>query len=102
MARKRLDAVSAEIDELRFEYVGLNSLHDGNCVAQEPAEVRLRIAARTRNRELADEVASLAMRLYWGPAGVSGMTSSVRRALRPVEAFLGRDLVQLETEVVEA
>jgi len=92
--------MGSEIEEIRVEYIGLNALHDGNHVGGEPAEVRLRLAARARSREGAEDVKSLCLQLYWGPAGGGAMSGDVRRALRTVDVFLPRDLIKLEVEVV--
>ena len=55
VVQERLRRRGLTYDEMRVDYIGLNSLH-GNDAMQcpEPYEVRLRIAARTPDRKAAD------------------------------------------------
>jgi hypothetical protein len=103
IVRKRLGPLMVEIDAVRFDYIGFSSLFGDNFVVQgPPADVRLRVAARTRSRDVADAVVDICGYLGWGPAGGGGPLREVRKAIDTVEAFLPRELVHLETEVVTA
>ncbi len=74
--RKRVNDLNLEIEELHFEYVGLNACHEQ--VPEEIAggdenEIQLRIAARGRHKEhlktLSKEIAPL---ILTGPPGATG------------------------------
>lgn len=86
VARERLKICGIHLDELRVDYIGLNSLHgDASLLPKEPPyEVRLRFAGRSRNRSdatrLANEVETLVSK---GP----GMSSLPRKYVREVLAI---------------
>jgi hypothetical protein len=62
----------------------------------------LRVAARTHSEEAARAVAHEVELLYFGPAGGGGNTWSVVPALGVTPAYVPRELVPLETEVLTA
>ena len=86
MVRERLEIGGIRLDELRVDYIGLNSLHgDASILPKEPPyEVRLRVAGRSRTRReavrLANEVETLVSK---GP----GMSSLPRKYVREVLAI---------------
>jgi hypothetical protein len=100
IVRKRLEPLAAEIDEIRFDLVGLNSLAGGVIGGGYPPEVRLRVAARCRNRQVAEAVSYEVEYLYFGPAGAGGATGSVVPAIGVTPAFIPRASVNLQTEVL--
>src|SRR5207248_232775 len=71
MVADRLEAAGLKLDELRIDLIGCDAL-GGSVVARrpEPAEVRLRVAARCASSELAREI-GLEVKALWlaGPAG---------------------------------
>lgn len=83
VVRERLANTGVKIDELRVDYIGVNSLHgDASIVSTAaPYEVRLRVAGRTKDKrdavKLANEVETLVSK---GP----GMSSLPRKTLREV------------------
>ena len=89
---KRLAGIPA--DALRFDFIGLTSMHDISGERQEPYEVRLRAAAhfssRTDANHLTREVESLYLN---GPAAGAGVAFSVRENIAVVPALIARDLV---------
>ncbi|HEU4332652.1 MAG TPA: acyclic terpene utilization AtuA family protein [Lapillicoccus sp.] len=100
--RAHLDELLDPGDEVRIDLQGLNSLFgekEGTGTAY-PTEVRLRLAVRTESEELARDAAHEVELLYFGPAGGGGVVTSVVPALGVTPAYVPRELVRLETEVV--
>jgi hypothetical protein len=100
IVRKRLESLAGEIDEIRYDLVGLTSLAGGVMNAGYPPEVRLRVAARCRSRQAADAVSYEVEYLYFGPAGAGGATGSVVPAIGVTPAFVPRASVNLEMELL--
>ncbi len=76
----RLAAQHIEPIEIRYDFIGLNSLY-GNKLAStaEAAEVRLRVAARTADETIAQAITREVESLYTnGPAGGGGIRSNVK------------------------
>ena len=77
---RRFAMLDLGLEELRFDYIGVNSLYGGErglCDA-EPREVRLRAAARAADRQTAEAVGREVESLYVnGPAGGGGVRCSV-------------------------
>lgn len=102
IVRTRLAPISADIDEIRFDLHGLTALFGNASIGPEPMEVRLRVAARCATREAAERVVTEVEWLYFGPAGAGGATGSIVPAIGVTPAFIPRDQVALELEVVTA
>lgn len=98
----RFEMIGLSAEELRFDYLGVNSLYrdsvsDGmraSTNAAAPCEVRLRAAARVKTRAAAEQVGNEVEALYTnGPSGGGGATKGVRdivsiaSILVPVEDF---------------
>jgi hypothetical protein len=98
--RAHLDALLDPGDQVRIDLQGMNSLFGDKSGTVEPEEVRLRLAVRTASEELAREAAHEVELLYFGPAGGGGVVTSVVSALGVTPAYVPRELVTLETEVV--
>ena len=99
---KRLEPFQSGIDEIRYDLHGMSALFEGQLPGGEPAEVRLRIAARCDDRETADAVAFEGQFLWMGPAGGGGVNTQMAPAIGVTPALLPRDDVKLITEVIEA
>ncbi|NJC71845.1 DUF1446 domain-containing protein [Planosporangium thailandense] len=102
IVRARLDAFGSDIDDLRVDLQGVGSLFGDRLVGGEPTEVRLRLAVRTPNMEAARAAVHEVELLYFGPAGGGGATGSVVPALGVTPAYVPREQVRLETEVLES
>jgi hypothetical protein len=81
--RKRLDIINHNYREIRTDLIGINSLY-GDAAAQfarpELSEVRLRVAARTDNKEDAEMIGREVEALYVnGPAGGGGARGYVNK-----------------------
>src|SRR5882724_315407 len=77
VVRRRLEPIESDIEEIRYDLVGMTSLFWDRLSSQHPAEVRLRVAARCRTREAAVAVGYEVKYLYFGPAGAGGATQSI-------------------------
>ncbi len=78
--KKRLAAQGIEPIEMRYDFIGLNSLYANEVFdTQEVSETRLRIAARTEDEAVANAIVREAMSLYTnGPAGGGGIRSNIK------------------------
>ncbi|MET0740945.1 MAG: acyclic terpene utilization AtuA family protein [Candidatus Nanopelagicales bacterium] len=100
IVRSRLEPYAADLDELRIDLQGVDSLFGDRMSGGEPAEVRLRLATRTMSREAAEAAVYEVEYLYFGPAGGGGVVTSVLPALGVTPAYLPRDQVPTHTSVV--
>ncbi|MEN6670437.1 acyclic terpene utilization AtuA family protein [Psychrobacter sp. B38] len=77
---KRLAAQSIEPIEMRYDFIGLNSLYSNAFLdTQEVPEARLRVAARTDDEAVANAIVREVMSLYTnGPAGGGGIRSNIK------------------------
>ncbi|WP_347558033.1 acyclic terpene utilization AtuA family protein [Robbsia sp. KACC 23696] len=94
IVRDRLSLTGVRTSELRFDLIGVNSLH-GDTVgsrAGEPYEVRARVTGRTASAAEARRIANEVETLYTnGPAAGGGVTKSVREVLAVQSILLPRE-----------
>lgn len=78
--QKRLAAQNIEPNEIRYDFIGLNSLYGNKILStQEADEVRLRIATRVENDVMAEAIIREVESLYTnGPAGGGGIRSNIK------------------------
>jgi hypothetical protein len=100
IVRRRLEPFAAQIDDLRIDLQGVDSLFGDRMPGGYPAEVRLRLAARSPSRQVAQAALDEIEYLYFGPAGGGGVSTSVVPALAVTPALVPRELVPVETSVV--
>jgi Acyclic terpene utilisation family protein AtuA len=102
IVRSRLAQRNLDLEELRIDLIGLNSLHgDASPMTGEPYEVRLRVAARTPNRRHAEYVAQETQSLLTnGPYGGGGDFMQVRDLVGVRSVLLPRALVSSSVHVV--
>ena len=98
---KRLEPYASDINEIRYDLHGVSALFDDQLPRGEPAEVRLRIAARCQDREIADVVSFESQYLWMGPAGGGGVMTHTAPAIGVTPAFLPREDAKLWTEVID-
>ena len=81
--QKRLAAQSINPVEIRYDFIGLNSLYGGEIQdVDEVNEVRLRVAARVSEYEIAKDIVQEVESLYTnGPAGGGGVRSNVKEII---------------------
>ncbi|MBS0532039.1 MAG: DUF1446 domain-containing protein [Proteobacteria bacterium] len=105
IVRERLQLTCVQTSELRFDLIGVDSLHGGALSARnsEPHEVRVRVAGRTDNLREAVRIGNEVETLYTnGPAAGGGATKSARDVVGVASVLLPRELVNPSVRYVEA
>jgi hypothetical protein len=98
---RAIQELRPEIDEIRFDLLGVDALAGSVAARPEPAEVRLRVAARCRGEETARILTEEVERLYvHGPAGGGGVTASVTPSVSVYPLFVDAARVTPAVEVV--
>ena len=99
---KKRELRKISYDEIRFDYIGLNSLYEdkiSNLIRKENSfsEIRLRIAVRTKNRETAKKVVDEVETLYTnGPSGGGGVTKAIEEVVSICSIFIPREDIQIK------
>ena len=91
---ERLD--NSGISELRFDLIGLNSIHGSKLSANAPApyEIRLRVAGRAASRQAATLIPREVEALYTnGPAGGGGAAGSTNEVIAIRSVLIPRDAI---------
>lgn len=93
---ERLKLMGVGYQEIRFDLIGVNSLHGAKLSAGcEPYEVRARVTGRTQNMKEAVRIGNEVETLYTnGPAGGAGAWKVAREVVAMVSALVPRSLVQ--------
>jgi hypothetical protein len=84
------------LQELRFDYIGVNSIHGDSLspAPREPYEVRLRVAARVESLKLASLIPQEVEALYTnGPAGGGGVSTSTKEVIAMLSTYVPRELI---------
>lgn len=107
IVRERLELTGVVTRELRFDLIGIDSLHGPGLPAGhergEPYEVRLRVAGRTASAEEAARIGNEVETLYTnGPAGGGGVTKQVREVLGVLSTLLTREAVRPRIQMLES
>ena len=105
IVRERLRLTSVQTSELRFDLIGVDSLHGPSLSAEhcEPYEVRLRVAGRSDTLAEATRIGNEVETLYTnGPAGGGGATKSAREIIAVQSVLLRRELVTPSVVVIES
>jgi hypothetical protein len=105
IVRERLQLTGVATSETRFELIGIDSLHGADLAARanEPYEVRLRVAGRTESFGEAVRIGNEVETLYTnGPAAGGGVTKSARDVVAVASVLLPRDLARPQVRFVEA
>jgi hypothetical protein len=91
------------VPDMRTDLIGVDSAHRGNFgYPHTPYEVRLRIAARTRTRELAELIGAEVEALWInGPAGGGGVRRYAQERIGVVSLLLDRSRVKPTVTVLE-
>jgi hypothetical protein len=103
IVRERLKLTGVAASELRFELIGVDSLHGGEVSAQtsEPYEVRIRVAGRTENLREAVRIGNEVETLYTnGPAAGGGAFKSARDVVAVASVLLPRELARPQVQFV--
>ena len=109
IVRERLKLTGVASSELRFELVGVESLHGAEVSAlanqrnAEPYEVRVRVAGRTESLREAIRIGNEVETLYTnGPAAGGGAWKSARDVVAVASVLLPRDLAKPQIRFVGA
>lgn len=106
IVRERLALTGVEASELRFDLIGVDSIH-GNALSTagglEPYEVRVRVVGRTGSLKEAQRIGNEVETLYTnGPASGGGATKSAKDVVAMLSALLPRGLAKPAIEFMEA
>jgi hypothetical protein len=104
IVRERLQLTGVQSSELRFDLIGVDSLHGAqvSAHANEPYEVRVRVAGRTESLREAVRIGNEVETLYTnGPAAGGGVTKSARDVVAVASVLLPRDLAKPSVRFVE-
>ena len=105
IVRERLKLTGVAASELRFELIGVDSLHGPQVSthANEPYEVRVRVDGRTENLREAVRIGNEVETLYTnGPAAGGGAFKSARDVVAVASVLLPRELAKPSIQFVEA
>jgi hypothetical protein len=105
IVRERLKLTGVAASELRFELIGVESLHGAavSAHANEPYEVRVRVTGRTENLREAVRIGNEVETLYTnGPAAGGGAFKSARDVVAVASVLLPRELARPQVRFVEA
>lgn len=104
IVKKRLEYTGVEIEELRIDYIGVNSMykdHISNHMLGDKSyckEVRLRVSGRTKERKEAEKIANEVETLYTnGPAGGGGAIKAVKEIVSIASIFIPREDINIQT-----
>lgn len=103
IVRERLELTGVRTSEVRFDLIGVDSLHGPllSAHASEPYEVRVRVTARTENLREAVRIGNEVETLYTnGPAGGGGAFKSARDVVAVASVLLPRELVKPQVQFV--
>ena len=105
IVRERLQLTGVQSSELRFDLIGVDSLHGAEVSARanEPYEVRVRVAGRTESLREAVRIGNEVETLFTnGPAAGGGATKSARDVVAVASVLMPRDLAKPSVRFVEA
>jgi hypothetical protein len=104
IVRERLQLTGVRTSELRFDLIGVNSLHgDQLADGHDPYEVRVRVAGRTDSLAEAVRIGNEVETLYTnGPAGGGGAFKWARDIVAVASVLVPRELVTPMVRFVEA
>lgn len=91
----RLKRTGVPFDEIRYDLIGIDSLHkDSLSAGRDPYEARVRVAGRTKSMSEAIRIGNEVEALYTnGPAGGAGVWKSAREVIAIASTLVPRSLV---------
>ncbi|SNT20519.1 Protein of unknown function [Anaerovirgula multivorans] len=108
IVKKRLEYTGVNIEELRIDYIGINSLYKdqiSDAMFENRSackEVRLRVSGRTAERSDAVKIGNEVEALYTnGPAGGGGATQGVKEIISIASIFVPREDIKIEVNYEE-
>jgi Acyclic terpene utilisation family protein AtuA len=103
IVRERLKLTGVATSELRFDLIGVDSLHGPqvSAHANEPYEVRVRVTGRTENLREAVRIGNEVETLYTnGPSGGGGAWKSAREVVAVASVLLPREAAKPQVRFV--
>lgn len=101
IVRERLTMLSVPVEELRLELIGVDATNFTRDATGTAREVRIRVAARVRDRTVAQQIGAEVEALYTnGPSGGGGAWSSEREVVAIASCFIDRERVRPALEWV--
>ncbi|MEW9121370.1 MAG: acyclic terpene utilization AtuA family protein [Thermotaleaceae bacterium] len=108
IVKQRLEATGVKIEELRIDYIGINSLYRdkiSDAMFEDKSlckEVRLRVSGRTIDKSDAVKIGNEVEALYTnGPAGGGGATLGVKEIVSIASIFIPREDIKTEIHYEE-
>jgi len=101
IVKERLEIIGLQSQELRFDLIGIDSLHGEKLAAAnaEPYEVRIRVVGRTQNMKEAVRIGNEVETLYTnGPAGGGGATKGAKEVIAVASVLLPRNLANYNVQ----
>lgn len=101
---KRLEVQGIDLDEIRTDIIGVNSIFkkEDRKVENYPEEVRLRIAGRTTNKEYATRIGNEVETLYTnGPSAGGGVSKGVKEIISVASILVPKKDVEVEVKIEE-
>lgn len=103
---KRFELIGLEYSEIRYDFIGLNSLYkdeiSNNMNSYIPNEVRLRVAARCKDKKMAELVGNEVEALYTnGPYGGGGATKAIKDIVSIASIFIDSEDFEIKTGCLE-
>jgi hypothetical protein len=105
IVRERLKLTGVAASELRFDLIGVDSLHGPDVAARanEPYEVRVRVAGRTESLREAVRIGNEVETLYTnGPAAGGGAFKSARDVVAVASVLLPRELAKPQVQFLSS
>ncbi len=104
IVRERLRITGVRASELRFDLIGVDSLHGSRLAGDsEPYEVRIRVAGRCDSLEEAARIGNEVETLYTnGPAGGGGAWKSAREVVGVLSVLVPASLARPSVRMFEA
>lgn len=96
IVKERLQIMGVDYQEIKLDLIGVDSLHANKLSdGYDPYEVRVRVAARTRNMAEAVRIGNEVETLYTnGPAGGGGAWKAAREVVAMLSVLIPRELVK--------
>lgn len=103
IVKERLAIRGIEVDEIKYDLLGVNSLYwNYDREDSKPEEVRLRVAARTKDKAIAAKIGEEVETLYTnGPAGGGGATKKVSEIISVASILIPKEDVHVDVNIVE-
>ncbi|MBD1380989.1 acyclic terpene utilization AtuA family protein [Metabacillus arenae] len=92
-----------KIEELRIDIIGLDSIHGSatSLLNETLHDVRVRVAARTHDKNIAEAIGKEVEWQFFGPSGGGGFRKYVREVLAMYSTLVPRNEFQYKVEVKE-